>query len=127
MKNTKQQAFADTCRKLADFYEAHPDIPSPTHDNFNVYVEKDELPRIAKEIGSCKKNVDDTYFELVKDFGTMTISFFVYRNQVCEKVVVGKKIIPEYVIPASEERVIPEHEEDVVEWRCPDSLLTEGE
>lgn len=41
-----------------------------------------------------------------------------FKHAVCERVVVGSRLIPEMVVPAVPEQTIPEHEEEIVEYRC---------
>lgn len=123
-------------RKMADWLEAAPlDLPIPHQLFGQVYSGRMEGPNgikydldstvgmalIANAAGNVDKEVNGSHFKLVRDFGGgIKIEWVAYRETVCEKVVIGKK-----VIPAEPERVVaatPEREEDVVEWKCP-SLL----
>ena len=73
-------------------------------------------------IGTFKKDGDSWYTRVTHtlEHGA-TVSISAKRDTVCKKLVVGKKIVPsapERIIPA-----MPEHEEDIVEWECPESFL----
>lgn len=115
--------YAQSLRRVADFFETHPDIPAP-HDNLSIYVLGKDLPRIARQLGTCEKIANGTFFNLRKDFGPIIVEFFSYRDQVCERVSKGKKLVPETVIPAKPEEIIAAHEVEEFEWKCPDSFLS---
>ena len=114
--------FADSLRMIADFFEGH-DFPVPeTHHTFSYYDldTKEEMARLARALGSCEKELDEKFLRLRHKFGKITFEAIANRFQICERVVVGKKIVPEVVIP---ERRIPASEVEIIEWHCPDSLL----
>ena len=119
--------YVAALRALADFFEAHPSLPGGFLDYVNIIVPAEDLPSVAKTLGTCEKKVDDAYFSLIKKVGACTVEFFNFRSKVCRQIVVGKKIIPETTIPAREAQIIPEHEEDDVRWECPESLLAQGQ
>ncbi len=119
--------YANALRRIADFVEVHPKISIPDTTNIDIYqwIEgKEFLTEIARIFGTCKKDYGTTYSTVKKDFGGIFLSATTYKEQVCERVVIGKKIVPEIIIPAS---LIPEHEEEIVEWKCPESLLASEE
>lgn len=116
------QQYVKALREIADFYEAHPDVPFRA-ERIVIAVDAKELVVLPRYIGSCKKVVDNDFFNLRKDFGGLEIEFYSRRENVCERIVIGKKVVPETIIPARPEEVIPEHEEEEFEWRCPESLL----
>lgn len=109
--------YARELRRLAMFFEDHPNVPNPGCSNVNIWVEPSDLPTIARELGSCEKVFDEHYYQLQKQVGEHRLDFFTGRENVCEKVAVGKRILPA--------TVVPEHEEIVYEFRCPDSLLNQ--
>ena len=114
------QEYAHGLRLIADWYEAHPDMPVPHTDEIGVYGVKEtreEAARIAEALTPCRKEWAENFFKLVHDFGTLKLKFVFMRSAVCTRRVVGHR-----VIPASPESVV-----EVVEWDCPDSLLANGE
>lgn len=110
---------------LGEYLLSHPVAADAVGGHvINVYVTN--LKAMAKHVGSCEKKVDDTYFELSKKFGVITVNFFAYRSDVCERVQVGAREIPEQILPAKPEEVIPAHTEPIYEWKCPESILEEA-
>ena len=129
--------FIRGLRALADFLEANPSVPTPSYGPyFNVSsCSKEQLQAVLTAQGKPKveKNYWNESFSLkmhfaewealrvteegyrYNDTGNTTITFTAQREEVCERVVTGTKIIPREVIP---ERVVEEHEEEIVEWKC---------
>lgn len=116
------EEYAHSLRLIADFYESHPDVPQPDP---KMVVYGGDLVTLAKQIGTCRKVADDTFFNLQKQFEGVTIEFFACRNSVCKPIVVGKRVVPETIVPARPEQIIPGHEEEIIEWECPESLLSQ--
>lgn len=123
-------------RKMADWLEkTSAELPVPCglvgsiytgamHDSRGIRHTLDStigMALIANAAGDVDKEVSPQLFKLTKNFGGgVKVEWIAYRESVCEKVVVGTK-----VVPAEPERIIaavPERVEEVVEWRCP-SLL----
>ena len=123
-------AFVSGLRKLAAFWESHPELQHPQFPGeFTVFgIPKEELPKYAKAFGSLEKRYSDSAFELKKDFGGGIVTGTYHsRDAICERVEVGEEVVPEHVIPAREETVVPEHKIKKYEWKCPDSLLKPSE
>lgn len=115
--------FIDAVRALADFLEAHP-MPCYCEASAGIFVcTKDEMLAKGKGMGHLDKvaNKDSDYFKLVKRFSpTVYFQIMTDRKEICERIVTKK------IVPAKEAMVLPaqpEHEVDVVEWKCPPSLL----
>lgn len=116
----KRRDVIDGLRMVADYLEARPDVPTPYIGTIDAFVyESDRLPAVARAMGSADKNVVGQYFELRRVF-TGHVSFAVNfaRQDVCERVVVGEEVVPE--------KITPEHVREIVEWKCPDSILDTG-
>ena len=109
--------YAESLRQIADWWEAHPEVPLPYDMSPFRYVatKRDEMTKIAAALGSCEKDYDGGLFYLRKHFGAVQFEAFVAREQVCERKVVGKRRVAK--------RVIPAHTEDIVEWECFDKPL----
>lgn len=107
--------FPKSLRILADFYDTHPDFPQPDL-RFAVGEAngKEAAAKVIRAFGSCVKEYSDAMFHIKKQFGCICLDVLFYRTDVCEAIVVGKKLIP--ATPAVEAK--PEHEEDIIEWRC---------
>jgi hypothetical protein len=75
---------------------------------------RDDLVAAAKGSTGWDKGYLDSSFELKRSFGGgVKISINADRDQVCERVVVGQRVVD----------AVPAHVVDVVEWKCGDSLL----
>jgi len=124
MNELTHEKYANALRRIADWIEVHPelDLPSERCLSFYTPVTKDDLAKYARAFGDCKKLLSEDFARVSKDFGGVRLEAIVYRSEVCERVVVGKKVIPETIIPAI---LVPEHEEDIIEWKCPESILSE--
>lgn len=114
--------YANALRRIADWIEEHPELPLPYQTALDYYsgtdqntLKKDTLLLFVKAFGSCNKKFNDTYIVVDKNFGGITLRAVAYREAVCERVVVGTRSVPEQYIPG--------HEEEIVEWKCPESLL----
>jgi hypothetical protein len=112
-------------REFADFLEAHPDAPAPYADGirFDVFaLNKEEFVKYAKAIGGKLEKIHDysTTMVLRRQFGQIEYDINVAREEVCKRVVTGKKLVAAV-------EAVPEHEEDITEWRCTSILQPEVE
>jgi hypothetical protein len=121
--------FHQFLRELADWYEAHPLVPEPywLTGDISVYVSYDPKA-VFRSLGSFEKIFDDAYFRTKVEVGGRTLVISTQRENVCVAKVVGKKHVPETVIPSEykPERVIAAHDEDIVEWDCSPIIAPEG-
>lgn len=125
--SNKRENFIRGLREMAQFLEANPDTDPTTYPGngreFSVYDrhEKSDAAMLAKLMGKCDKEFTSEQFVLSKTFGGEggpRLAFYFMRATVCERVVVGQKVIPAQVVPAKEEYTLPEVVIDEVEWRC---------
>lgn len=122
--NTPRVLFVDGLRELARLFETKPEIPLPSwQQDITLFVRdesaKEDLAAVARAIGSADKSYSDDLFELQKSFGgLLRLRVCAYRQQVCERVVIGTKIEPAHEIPAQEAKTVAAREVEVVEWRC---------
>jgi hypothetical protein len=123
--------FAAGLRAFADLIDANPDLPLPVQDKFEWTVwpsavadVKAEIARIRRLLpGRFDKNdtsdyYNSKYFELRGQLRGLPLVISTYREQVCERVVVGTravtKTVPAPDAPMVEVTVTVED----VEWRC---------
>lgn len=128
--NPCRLALITGLREIADKLEAHPEIPEPYIGlALKSFDTAEELTTAVKAYGEkWEKNSDEAYYNLTHTFGThnLRLQFYIDRTKVCRKIVKGTKVVPEKYVPATECRVIPAHEEEIVEWVCPESLMDEA-
>ena len=102
-------------REMLDYLEATPDLELPWFGAFNSFPPSDSISEVARMMAPFTKEATETFFILRRDFGSISLDATFYHENVCEKVVTGTEEIPE--------RITPAHTVDIVEWKCPDSLL----
>jgi len=118
------EKFVTFLRELADWYETHPLAPEPyalENEKVTVYAfgVSDERA-VVKALGSFEKVYEGDYFNAAVSIANKKLVFYFHRDKVCTPKVVGRRQVPERVIPSSyvPEQVIAAHEEDVIEWDC---------
>ena len=104
-----EKTFQQQLRALADFYDAHPTLPTPILPiRFGVCVlTKDKLLGIMNELGECKKLYSDMYLTIWP--AGQFIEFYTPKNEVCTV-----KRTEKVTVPASAEYTY----DKVVEWEC---------
>lgn len=110
-------------RNVADFLEKRPSLKVGfTYLSINLFVEtKEELAEAIRELGTCDKRSVGEWLTARKSFGPhVCLEVNAPHDKCCERVVVGTKVIP--AKPS-----VPERIEEIVEWRCPTSILQPGE
>ena len=86
---------------------------------YRLCWDMEEFSKIVGSLGSCEKYSDETSIGVKKRFGPHVFDVYIPKTVSCERKVVGF----EYV----EERIIPAHEREIVEWVCPESFLAPSE
>ena len=130
MDNTKHVEQANALREIARWLENHPEVPLlPEH--IYVYVgtnSREALQAIIKAGRPTRKGggKQTELLSLVVSFGALKLEYVAWKHAVCEKRVVGTRIIPERMIEATEAKLIPETTEEITEWVC-GPLLAEKE
>jgi len=104
--------FATGLRAIADWIEAHPEVPIQFRRSLTFGVEdsRENAVLAARALGHCDKRMEDTMFKLARPFGAIELQLLFWRATVCERRVVGTRQIPEHHSPASTE--------EIVEWDC---------
>jgi len=116
--------FIKGLRSLADWFEGT-DLESTSEFILNIWAwDKEGFTESARKFGSAQKVKDNNFYMLRKDFGGgVKADLNVNHHVVCEKVLVSKEVVPEHIIPAQPETVVPESVVKKYEWRCPESVL----
>jgi len=121
----QRSEFVTFLRQAADFFEQHPDFPTPTYfAGFDSYFQaSDDILKLTKGAGRLEKIATEYCMTLRKPFngkngfGTQYhIDLTTSRENVCERVQVGTKMVaakPRQIIKA-----VKAHEEPVYEWKC---------
>ena len=117
-----RKEFISGLRWLAAFYDANPNLKTPSALTINVWAaDKAELTKFAISGGKWNKVFAGGYFWVSRIFGNITLEVNIPRSEVCRQVETGTRIIP--ARPAE-----PEREEPIYEWVCDASpLLSEKE
>lgn len=132
-KGKKRRAFVAGLRELADWYEQAPHwMPEPNSSTGDLCIYTNQVDGlkpadVAASLGGyCEKRHAGPIFYLTRKFGSLRLDVNFGRESVCERKVI-KRLVPETIVPASEGQVIPEHEEEVVEWDCSRSIFADAE
>jgi hypothetical protein len=124
---TQTERCADNLRALATWFDKHPDAPVPfgLSDSVKFICHlsygKEARDKEIRSIGTFEKNFDNNYMNLRVTVGDYTLEYYTPRASVCTPKITGTRHVEEKVIPAT---VIPAHEENIIEWDCPDSILS---
>ena len=130
-----KQEYIQSLKGLADFLEerALPDewVSNTWSEVLTSYsvpflefqvINKQSFGEIAAALGTYDKSANDYRVEAKATLiGGAQVLVTIAHEKICEKVVIGKKTIPfsqAYMVQA-----VPEHEEDIIEWKCPDSFV----
>ena len=112
-----REPFIQSLRDLANWLDAHPDVPTPASMQVNTFVlTKDELRAVAKASPAWAKLDFGEYMALRHTIGSIEYDINVARGEVCRKVVTGTK-----VIPAQPEKTVEDFR-----WVCDDPILSHG-
>lgn len=117
---TERRDYVQGLRELADFIEAHLDVPRPWPSAQNAFIaDKTGLAAIAKACGGrWEKNVTSEFFFIRKSFsGGHAYEVNVSRERVCRKVSTGTRIEP----------AKPAEEVETFQWVCDEPLLAGGQ
>lgn len=130
-----KQEYIQALRELADFVESK-DLPDtwgpayswsdvqnyPTPEMTFQFHKKEEFGDFASRLGSFDKESSDYNVAIVSKLSSgAKVTAKIAHEQVCKRVVTGTKLVEfrqAYMVEA-----VPEHEEEIVEWKCPESFL----
>ena len=111
---TEREEFIMGLRQMADFFALNPEIPEPHYYGPYILIGASDVRPIAKRLRTFKKEYEGTDFYMVKHFGPHFIKFWTSRENVCKKIVVGTKEIPEMIIAAKPEQIVPATEAQTI-------------
>jgi len=117
-------------RKVADILEDNPQLRLPYQDSFTFHFLSDGSGAVPNMVEAAKcfgidfeKRPWDNYFDLDGFVGPIKIQLSSMRDDVCKRVVTGRReIVEPEVIYTATGNMVTRIEEDV-DWVCPDSLL----
>jgi hypothetical protein len=124
----RRRQFINGLRAVAEFYEKNPGAwYDGMHLTLNMYVwgraARKALIETARLFGHCNKIYDENNITVSRQFSEqVTLAVFAARARVCRRLVLGSRILPERIVPATSEVRIPASRVEIVEWQC-DPLL----
>lgn len=124
----RQRAWIDSARELVEFLEQHPEL-IPTYsgiDVLNFATDAEEFAALGRRLGSANKSGGDKYASLERHFGPHQLRIAANREQVCERVQIGERVVEREVLPPGVELVTETVTEPVYEWRCEPWLAGAG-
>src|ERR1035437_1092945 len=109
-------------RDLADWADVNRDLADELVVGTFYFFPNDEskFAQITHYLGGLReKTADSSWFNVTRKFGAgLDVQVCLSRGSACERVVVGTEHVEEVITPA--------HEKEIVEWKCPPSLLEFG-
>jgi hypothetical protein len=124
LSTERRRQFIEGLRAVANFYEQNPGAwYDGMHLTLNMYVwgrsARKTLAEMARAFGQCNKVYDDNNITLSRQFSEqVTLAVFAPRAKVCRRVVLGTRILPARIVPATEEVRIPASSVEILEWQC---------
>ncbi|MGB8535417.1 MAG: hypothetical protein WCD57_03310 [Acidobacteriaceae bacterium] len=128
----RRRQFIEGLRAVAEFYEKNPGAwYDGMHLTLNMYVwgraARKALIETARLFGRCNKIYDENNLTVSRQFSEqVTLAVFAARARVCRRQVLGSRILPERIVPATSELRIPASRVEIVEWQC-DPLLKDDQ
>ena len=128
----RRRQFIEGLRAVATFYEQNPGAwYDGMHLTLNMYVwgrtARKALIETARLFGHCNKIYDENNITVSRQFSEqVTVAVFAARARVCRRVILGSRILPERIVPATSEVRIPASRVEIVEWQC-DPLLKDDQ
>jgi hypothetical protein len=125
----RRRHFIEGLRAIAKFYEETPEAYyDGMHLTLNMYVwggaARQTLAKTAKAFGQCNKVYDDSNVTVSRQFSEqVSVAVFAPRAKVCRRLVLGERMLPARIVPATPKVHIPAARVEIVEWRC-DPLLS---
>ena len=129
MNPDKAGELAYELRRFADFLDIHaeelPDVQIEAASYVWGYMDAQSVPESValamraglKDADTVEKEYSDNYFRMYLSFGAFRYKIVCNRDEVCERKVIGTKMVTEKVPPEGDwtEKVV---ETELVEWVC---------
>ena len=131
-EKNNNQAMIDSMAAFVNFLESRPSLPLLTMNDVYIFIYGDSVEErlekfanAVKVMGTGKKSYD-AFLNFTKHFGVFNLVAACRRQEICQRVVTGTKVLPAepektIVVPAK-----PERTEETWEWECPPSILREA-
>jgi hypothetical protein len=85
---------------------------------------KRALAATARAFGRCEKSFSERHRAVSMQFSQkMRLELFAPRSDVCHRMVLGTRVEPAIILPATREICIPETAVEILGWKC-DPLFT---
>lgn len=117
--------LADALREVARLVEQLPYSPyADAKVSMSYYGEdaREKIAQFARILAPCTKEFGSSWASLDKHIGPVHLYAMTSRETVCKRIEVDEEV-PEQIIPAREETVIPAHTQKVVKWDCGEGIL----
>jgi hypothetical protein len=120
----RRRHFIEGLRAVAKFYEETPEAYyDGMHITLNMYVwgsaARQTLAQTARAFGQCNKVYDESNVTVSRQFSEqVTVAVFAPRAKICRRLVLGERMLPARIVPATQEVHIPSARVEIVEWRC---------
>lgn len=115
------EKIAAALEGLAEWYRTAPEwAPKICLEISAWHINRSQLADLIDTLPDSwmdKPDPDVSFLKLNKKFNGVTVTFELFRNNVCEKVQVGTRMKPAVYV---ESYHAPEKEEPVYEYRCPE-------
>ena len=129
-----RRRYLDGLQELVDFLKAHPAVDfNPEYSVITILWHRsgvDELAKAARLLGRVEKRSDDSFLNLERHFGPHRIQAYSSHTAVCERVVVGTETVTREEPDPEALKQVPKitvtEEREIVEWKCPESILAGG-
>jgi len=129
VENNNSDLITDLGEFIA-YLESHPGIPKIGSVTIPVLTwGKQEFIDAMRTMGAGEKEYENAYIRFHRKFGRIDFYAWGLRNEVCQKVQVGTKVVKTFELKPefkhAEIGTYVDKEEPVYEWECPGSLLAE--
>lgn len=131
----KRAAYTQGLREIADWLDAHPEVPMPHlsstqtgkwEDVLSIFLvsgdQRAALATIARAMGEFEKVADGEDFRVVRRFGSIAVVAQADRDEVCERVVTATREetveVPDPEALAAVPKVSVTRTVEDVEWVC---------
>ncbi len=115
--------------ELADWFYSHPECPLPGVCTVDLFAHsKEDFLEMRRKAGVTDKVSVGDWMAFRKEFsGGVRLDINISKQNTCERVKIGEKVIEAKPARTVELPAEPEHVEELYEWRCPETILGESQ